>query len=79
MADPSPPVFYDCEASSLDGFVIEVGWAYARPDDGQIIAASYLVLPLAEWQIATVWDENAEALHFNCRDFCARHSRTRYC
>lgn len=63
MASYSPPVFYDCEASSLDGCVIEVGWAYARPDDGQIIAASYLVRPLAEWQIATVWDENAEALH----------------
>jgi len=63
MADPTSPVFYDCEASSLDGFVIEVGWAYARPDDGQIISASHLVRPLAEWQIATVWDENAEALH----------------
>jgi DNA polymerase III epsilon subunit-like protein len=63
MADSSPPVFYDCEASSLDGFVIEVGWAYAQPDDGQIISASHLVRPLAEWQIATVWDENAEALH----------------
>ena len=63
MGRPSSPVFYDCEASSLDGFVIEVGWAYVRPDDGQIIAASYLVRPLAEWQIVTVWDENAEALH----------------
>jgi hypothetical protein len=63
MAVPSSPVFYDCEASSLDGFVIEVGWAYVRPDDGQIIAASHLVRPLAEWQIETVWDESAEALH----------------
>ncbi|ULO23107.1 hypothetical protein [Methylocystis sp. SB2] len=63
MAVPSSPVFYDCEASSLDGFVIEVGWAYVRPDDGQIISASHPVRPLAEWQIATVWDENAEALH----------------
>lgn len=63
MAVPSSPVFYDCEASSLDGFVIEVGWAYVCPDDGQIISDSHLVRPLAEWQIETVWDESAEALH----------------
>lgn len=30
MADLSPPVFYDCEASSLDGFVIEICRAYVR-------------------------------------------------
>lgn len=30
--------------------------------------------PVADWQIATVWDEDAETLHgnFTCRAFCAR-------
>lgn len=26
-----PPVFYDIEASSVNGVPIEIGWAYANP------------------------------------------------
>lgn len=63
MISPSAPVFYDCEASGLDGFVIEIGWAFVDPNNGQIASASYLVRPPSEWRIETAWDENAEELH----------------
>lgn len=63
MISNSAPVFYDCEASGLDGFVIEIGWAFVDPANGQIASASYLVRPLTEWRIETAWDENAEDLH----------------
>jgi hypothetical protein len=63
MTRHSTPVFYYCEASSLDGFVIEVGWAYLNPDNEKISSDFYLVHPLSEWQIETVWDESSEAVH----------------
>ena len=59
----STPVFYDCEASGLEGFVIEIGWAFVEPDGQKISSAGYLVRPALAWRIENAWDENAESLH----------------
>ncbi|QQR68376.1 MAG: hypothetical protein IPI58_05840 [Alphaproteobacteria bacterium] len=60
---PTAPVFYDCEASGLDGYVIEIGWAFVRPQQPQIVSAACLVRPPAAWEIEDSWDTNAEELH----------------
>jgi hypothetical protein len=57
------PVFYDCEASSFEGFPIEVGWAFADPDCGAIVSESHLVIPPLEWAIMESWDRGAQRLH----------------
>ena len=57
------PVFYDCEASSLEGFVIEIGWAFVSPDGETLVSAAHLVRPALNWNLIDAWDENAEALH----------------
>ncbi|MGO8739736.1 3'-5' exonuclease [Rhodoblastus sp.] len=62
MAMPSPPIFVDCEASDLDGYVIEVGWAVAPPG-GEIIGTAHLVRPAPDWQIKDAWSRKAERLH----------------
>ena len=69
------PVFYDCEASSLDGFVIEIGWALAPPGGGKIVSAGYLVRPAPDWEIEASWDPNAEALHGVSLDHLLKHGR----
>jgi hypothetical protein len=57
------PVFYDCEASCINGLPIEIGWAFVDMSTGRIQSESHLVKPLARWDIQTVWDPDAEKLH----------------
>lgn len=57
------PVFYDCEASSLAGFPIEVGWAYVDLPSMQIRSEAYLIRPPDHWWSKFVWDPEAEKLH----------------
>jgi hypothetical protein len=59
----TPPVFYDIEASSLDGFPIEIGWAYADAVGSEIHSESCLIRPPAEWDVRGSWDSSAAALH----------------
>jgi hypothetical protein len=56
------PVFYDCEASSYEGFPIEIGWAFYDPDLG-IVSEAHLIQPPPQWRIEKVWDPAAEKLH----------------
>jgi hypothetical protein len=62
MSSRLTPVFYDFEASSLDGVPIEIGWATCDAT-GTIMSDGWLILPPAEWAIDAVWDPDAEALH----------------
>jgi DNA polymerase III epsilon subunit-like protein len=57
------PVFYDCEASSLDGYPIEVGWASASTQNDAILSEGHLIRPPQEWPINESWDEQAEGIH----------------
>lgn len=57
------PVFYDCEASGLDGFLIEIGWAFVEETTNTIISEGHLVRPLPEWLADDRWDAIAEELH----------------
>ena len=56
-------VFYDCEASGLDGFPIEIGWAFVDETANAIVSESHLVRPLPEWLADDRWDPVAEELH----------------
>jgi hypothetical protein len=56
------PVFYDCEASSLEGKPIEIGWAFALAD-GSIVSEAHLIWPPVSWMVERSWDPDAEALH----------------
>jgi hypothetical protein len=60
---PLNPVFYDCEASALDGYPIEIGWAYIAEDTETIVSEGYLVRPTSNWERHGHWDHRAEALH----------------
>jgi hypothetical protein len=61
---PTPtPVFYDCEASDLEGYPIEVGWAFTDPATGALVSESHLIKPPAEWPVKESWDRAAERLH----------------
>jgi len=62
MAAVLKPVFYDFEASGLDGFPIEVGWAFVD-DQKRIVSDSSLILPDPKWNLASNWDEDAEQIH----------------
>lgn len=57
------PVFYDCEASGLDGYPIEIGWAFIDPGTGTIVSESHLIRPPEEWPVEENWDQTAESLH----------------
>ncbi|HEY5046432.1 MAG TPA: hypothetical protein VII49_00240 [Rhizomicrobium sp.] len=63
MTQPVNPVFYDCEASGVDGVPIEIGWAIVEEDGGEIVSESHLVKPPKSWCIEARWDPCAEALH----------------
>ncbi len=54
------PVFVDFEASSTDGWPIEVGWAELV--EGRIVVESHLIRPEPEWDEAE-WDEIAADVH----------------
>ncbi len=56
------PVFYDCEASGLEGLPIEIGWAFVDADSA-ICSEGHLIMPPPGWNLARVWDKRAEALH----------------
>jgi len=56
------PVFYDFEASGLDGFPIEVGWAFVD-DQKRIVSDSSLILPDPKWNLPAKWDQSAEQIH----------------
>jgi len=57
----SVPVFYDCEASSIGGLPIEIGWA--DPATDEIRAEGHLVKPPSHWNMRKVWDPDAQKLH----------------
>jgi hypothetical protein len=61
--ESTEPVFYDCEASCMDGLPIEIGWAFVDPTTGEIRSESYLVKPPAHRDLKPVWDPDAEQLH----------------
>src|SRR5471032_2433732 len=56
------PVFYDFEANGLDGFPIEVGFAFVD-DRNSIVSGSWLIKPEAQWEIANSWDAGAQEIH----------------
>ena len=41
------PVFYDCEASGVEGLQIEIGWAVVNTATGYIQSEGHLVKPVA--------------------------------
>jgi len=57
------PVFYDCEASSLDGVPIEIGWASIKVNTDVIISEGHLIRPPPDWPVEESWDPVAEDLH----------------
>lgn len=61
MTDQSP-VFFDCEASALNGFPIEIGWAFTATN-GDIVSEACLIRPPDEWEISNYWDPAAQDLH----------------
>jgi len=66
------PVFFDCEASSLDGYIIEIGWAFLA-DDGDIESAAHLVRPPWNWKIRDAWSAKSEKLHGVSLDHLRAH------
>jgi len=62
------PVFYDCEATCIGGLPIEIGWAFVVDVTGDIKSESHLVKPPGHWDLAPVWDPDAERLHKISRD-----------
>jgi len=57
------PVFYDCEASDLEGYPIEVGWAFSDAATGVVVSESHLIKPPDDWPVKESWDRAAERLH----------------
>lgn len=57
------PVFYDFEASGLDGYPIEVGWAFTIPETGEVHSESHLIKPPEFWPVKESWERSAERLH----------------
>lgn len=62
MIEKMSPVFYDIEASALNGFPIEIGWAQVN-EIGHVVSESYLIRPVSSWDLKGNWDDNAEKLH----------------
>ena len=71
----SIPVFYDIEASSLDGFPIEIGWAWADVASGTIISEGHLIRPAAVWDVHGTWDPAAASRHRIAIDDLFRQGR----
>jgi hypothetical protein len=57
------PVFYDCEASDVEGYPIEIGWAFTDPETGTVVSESHLIRPPEGWPVKESWDRAAERLH----------------
>lgn len=47
------PVFYDCEATGLEGVPIEIGWAFADVNNA-IQSEGHLIKPPESWNLASV-------------------------
>lgn len=62
-AKAKSPVFYDFEASCIGGLPIEIGWAIAEAELRKIRSESHLIKPPPHWNLAQVWDPDAEKLH----------------
>lgn len=69
------PVFYDIEASGLDGFPIEIGWAQADPASGTILSEGHLIRPPADWDVRGTWDPSAASRHRITLDELGRAGR----
>jgi hypothetical protein len=73
---PTPtPVFYDCEASDLEGYPIEVGWAFTDPATGALVSESHLIKPPAEWPVKESWDRAKDCMALRSRNYGARVAR----
>jgi hypothetical protein len=59
----SAPVFYDIEASGLDGFPIEIGWARADLASDTVLSEGHLIRPSADWDVRGTWDASAATRH----------------
>lgn len=70
-------MFYDCEASRIGGLPIEIGWAFVL-SSGDIESEGYLVKPPAHWDLDSMWDPDAEALHGISREQLAREGRSSF-
>lgn len=56
--------FLDFEASGLQGFPIEVGWAIVKRATGQLISSeAHLIRPMEEWLDPALWSVEAERIH----------------
>lgn len=62
MTAPAP-VFYDCEASDMEGYPIEIGWAFTDAATGVVVSESHLIKPPGDWPFEESWDPAAERLH----------------
>lgn len=69
------PIFYDFEASGLNGFPIEIGWAYVDSKSVSIVAEGHLIRPAIEWDTAEDWDADAEQLHGITLDLLMREGK----
>lgn len=57
------PVFYDFEATGLDGIPIEIGWAYFDGETERIISEAHLIRAVNEQELAAVWEDRAQEIH----------------
>ena len=57
------PVFYDFEASGLDGIPIEVGWAYFDGATERITSEAHLIKAAEARELAATWDDLAQEIH----------------
>lgn len=73
MADLAP-VFYDCEASGLEGCPIEIGWAFVTPA-GTLFCEAHQIFPAEDWRISEHWDDAAQSLHGISLADLLRHGR----
>jgi hypothetical protein len=74
-ASIAAPVFYDIEASGLDGFPIEIGWAWADLASGAIVSEGHLIRPPVDWDVRGTWDGSAAARHRITLDALSRDGR----
>lgn len=68
------PVFFDCEASSLDGYIIEIGCASVG-EGGDIVSAAYLVRPPWNMRIRDAWSVRSEKLQAISLDRLRAHCK----
>jgi hypothetical protein len=72
------PIFYDCEASGLEGFPIEIGWAFLDTATATVQSESHLVLPSPQWDVQSLWNADAEALHGVSLEYLKQNGQTAY-